>query len=127
MVRAIIPLSGVDGPSQGVGDRRFALVWQEGWTNLAERSRAKATGRPADRHAEHEDFTTESGRSARALTSAQYGILFDVDEETEKRYDRSRWRDLIDRLIEYNPYFRKMLADRLKERTVSVKEARKRL
>ena len=57
----------------------------------------------------------------------KYGILFDVDEETEKRYDRSRWRDLIDRLIEYNPYFRKMLADRLKERTVSVKEARKRL
>ena len=35
--------------------------------------------------------------------------------------------DLIDRLIEYNPKFRKLLEARLKERTVSVKEARKRL
>jgi len=35
--------------------------------------------------------------------------------------------DLIDRLIEYNPKFRKRLEERLKERTVSVKEARKRL
>ena len=35
--------------------------------------------------------------------------------------------DLIDRLIEYNPKFRKMLEKRLKERTLSVKEVRKRL
>ncbi len=35
--------------------------------------------------------------------------------------------DLIDRLIEYNPKFRKMLEERLKERTVSMKEALRRL
>ena len=35
--------------------------------------------------------------------------------------------DLIDRLIEYNPKFRKLLEKRLKERTVSVAEVRKRL
>ena len=34
---------------------------------------------------------------------------------------------LIDRLIEYNPKFRKLLEKRLKERTLSVTEARKRL
>jgi prevent-host-death family protein len=35
--------------------------------------------------------------------------------------------DLIDRLIEYNPSFRRLLERRLKERTVSVKEAARRL
>ncbi len=33
--------------------------------------------------------------------------------------------DLIDRLIEYNPRFRKLLEKRLKERTISMSEARK--
>lgn len=35
--------------------------------------------------------------------------------------------DLIDRLIEYNPKFRKLLEKRLKERTISMSEARKRI
>ena len=35
--------------------------------------------------------------------------------------------DLIDRLIEYNPKFRKMLEERLEERTMSAREALKRL
>lgn len=35
--------------------------------------------------------------------------------------------DLIDRLIEYNPKFRKLLEKRLKERTVTVAAARKRI
>lgn len=35
--------------------------------------------------------------------------------------------DLIDRLLEYNPKFRQTLESRLKERSVSVKEARRRL
>ena len=35
--------------------------------------------------------------------------------------------DLIDRLLEHNPKFRKTLADRLKERSISVQAARKRL
>ena len=35
--------------------------------------------------------------------------------------------DLIDRLIEYNPKFRKLLEKRLKERTVSTAEAGKRI
>jgi prevent-host-death family protein len=35
--------------------------------------------------------------------------------------------DLIDRLIEHNPSFRRLLERRLKERTVSVKEASRRL
>ena len=35
--------------------------------------------------------------------------------------------DLIDRLIEYNPKFRRLLEKRLKERTMPVSEARKRI
>jgi prevent-host-death family protein len=35
--------------------------------------------------------------------------------------------DLIDRLLEHNPAFEQMLARRLKERTVSVKAAARRL
>ena len=35
--------------------------------------------------------------------------------------------DLIDRLLEHNPAFRKLLADRQGERSVSAKEAAKRL
>ena len=35
--------------------------------------------------------------------------------------------DLIDRLIEYNPKFRKLLEKRLEESTVTAKEARKRI
>ncbi|HXV59465.1 MAG TPA: type II toxin-antitoxin system Phd/YefM family antitoxin [Vicinamibacteria bacterium] len=35
--------------------------------------------------------------------------------------------DLIDHLIEYNPRFRKLLEKRLKEPTISAKEARKRI
>jgi antitoxin (DNA-binding transcriptional repressor) of toxin-antitoxin stability system len=35
--------------------------------------------------------------------------------------------DLIDRLLEYNPGFRKMLKARVRERSLSMKEARKRL
>lgn len=35
--------------------------------------------------------------------------------------------DLIDRLLEHNPKFRQLLEARLGERTVSIKEARKRL
>jgi len=34
---------------------------------------------------------------------------------------------LIDRLIEYNPKFRKLLEKRLKERAISMSEARKRI
>ena len=34
---------------------------------------------------------------------------------------------LIDSLLEHNPKFRRMLKSRLKEKTVSVKEARKRI
>jgi prevent-host-death family protein len=35
--------------------------------------------------------------------------------------------DLIDRLLEYNPKFRQVLEARLREQTVSVKEARRRI
>jgi prevent-host-death family protein len=35
--------------------------------------------------------------------------------------------DLIDRLLEHNPKFRETLESRLREKSVSVKEARKRL
>ena len=35
--------------------------------------------------------------------------------------------DLIDRLLEHNPKFRQTLENRLRERSVSVKSARKRL
>lgn len=35
--------------------------------------------------------------------------------------------DLIDSLLEHNPKFRRTLASRLKERSVSIKEARKRI
>ena len=35
--------------------------------------------------------------------------------------------DLIDSLLEHNPKFRQTLKDRLKERTISLKEARKRI
>ncbi len=35
--------------------------------------------------------------------------------------------DLIERLLEYNPGFRRTLESRLREKTVSVREARRRL
>jgi antitoxin (DNA-binding transcriptional repressor) of toxin-antitoxin stability system len=35
--------------------------------------------------------------------------------------------DLIDRLLEYNPQFAQLLKDRINERTVSAKQARRRL
>ena len=35
--------------------------------------------------------------------------------------------DLIDRLLEHNPKFRQTLKQRLRERSVSIKDARKRL
>jgi prevent-host-death family protein len=35
--------------------------------------------------------------------------------------------DLIDNLLEHNPEFRRFLKKRLKEKTISIKEARKRL
>ena len=35
--------------------------------------------------------------------------------------------DLIDRLLEYNPKFRHLLEERLRERSLSVKEAARRL
>ncbi|MCH7726004.1 MAG: type II toxin-antitoxin system Phd/YefM family antitoxin [Planctomycetes bacterium] len=35
--------------------------------------------------------------------------------------------DLIDSLLEHNPKFRQMLKERLKEKSLSVKEARKRI
>lgn len=78
-------MRGVDGPSQGVGHRGFALVWQEGRQDVADRSRAQAIGRPPDRHAEHEGFAAESGRPERELRLlGKYQVLFDVDDETKE-------------------------------------------